>query len=410
MSVIKVHGPIGSYKNEKGVMIKGVELVDVIAQVESTTDDHLVFDINSIGGLVSVGYSIRDYMNELRKQGKIVDTLGNGVVESIATVIFLAGTKRQIVKGTDFIVHNPYAQVQGDADTLKEYAKGLQEAEADMAKYYSSITGVSAIAMDLLMKEDKPMSTEKAVQLKFATEEIDGTLNVEFKNMAIIAAINIREMTTTKSTGSELLKMVTAMYNKLSGNTKNLSVTTDDGRSLEVEGDTITVGALVTLDGSPTPSATYKLVDGSSFTTDAEGKITEITEAPEVEAKMGDVVKDNEGKIIENGESVLANGMKVKTNEKGEIISMEAGESTEDSSLEKENKQLKARLEEMEKTQGETTDTVEKLAKLMGSNYTPPAKNTVFGKSNEKNDKKGDIVTADSVREQREKRKALKKG
>ena len=212
------------------------------------------------------------------------------------------------------------------------------------------------------------MSTEKAVQLKFATEEIDGTLNVEFKNMAIIAAINIREMTTTKSTGSELLKMVTAMYNKLSGNTKNLSVTTDDGRSLEVEGDTITVGALVTLDGSPTPSATYKLVDGSSFTTDAEGKITEITEAPEVEAKMGDVVKDNEGKIIENGESVLANGMKVKTNEKGEIISMEAGESTEDSSLEKENKQLKARLEEMEKTQGETTDTVEKLAKLMGSN------------------------------------------
>lgn len=407
--MIKIHGPIGSYKDNNGVQVTGLELVDVIAQVEAEPSNLLVFDVNSQGGLVSVGYAIRDYMTELRKQGRVVNTYGNGVVGSIATVIFLNGTEREIVKGTDFVIHNPYATVQGDADVLRAHAKELATAEAGMAKYYSSVTGVSAIAMDLLMKEDKPMSTERAVQLKFATKEVDGTLNIEFKNMAIIAAIKTPEMKINPTNSpTQLLAMVTAMYNKLTGNAKNLAVTTDDGKSLDVEGDTISVGALVTINGTPTPAATYKLVDGSSFTTDAEGKITAITEADMVEAKMGDVVKDKSGEIISNGETVLANGTEVKTNEKGEIIEMKAGKPVADSALEKENADLKAKLAAMEQVQTETTATVEKMALLIGSDYKPDKRVTHFASSSQASSA-GAVdgeTSGDEIRKKREERAA----
>lgn len=409
MGIIKIHGPIGSYKDGKGVLIKGLELAGVVAQVQADTDQILVFECNSVGGLVSVGYAIRDYMNDLRREGRIINTLGNGIVGSITTVIFLAGTERKLVKGTIFSIHNPYAAVEGDAEQLQQHAKGLAAAEADMAKYYSQITGVSAVTMDLLMKEDEPMSSARAVELKFATEEIPGTLNVEFKQMAMVAAIKIPEMKITLPKNPDgLLAMVTAMYNKLAGNIKNLSVTTDDGQALEVEGDTITVGALVTLNGTPTPSATYKLLDGSSFTTDAEGKITEITEADMVEAKMGDVVKDKAGAIIANGETVLANGTEVKTNEKGEIIEMKAGKPPADSALQKENADLKAKLTAMEQTQTETTATVEKMALLIGSDYKVDKRVTHFA-STSQTGKPGTVdgeTSGEDIRKKREERKA----
>ena len=405
--MIKIHGPIGSYKNEKGDIVTGIELVDVIAQVEAETGDTYLFDINSIGGLVSVGYAIRDYMEDLKKDGKTVNTIGNGVVASIATVVFLAGTERELVKGTKFVVHNPYAAVEGDADLLKQYAKGLEEAEADMAKFYSKVTGVSAIAMDLLMKEDKPMSTERAVQLKFATKEVEGTLNEEFKNMQIIAAIKLPEGMDNPKSGTDILKKLTALYNKLSGKIKSLSVTTDDGKGLEVEGETLAVGALVTLDGEPTPAATYKLVDGTEFKTDSEGKITEITEAEVVAAKMGDEVKDEKGELIKNGKSVLADGTKVKTDDAGKIIAMEAGEpAAADSKLEKENTELKARLEVMEKKTLETNVMVEKFAKLMGSDFTPEKRATIFGKRTDKDQPEGSgSGSSDDIRANRKARK-----
>ena len=410
--MIKIHGPIGSYKNEKGEQVKGLELVDVIAMVEAEAGDAYLFHINSIGGLVSVGYAIRDYMEDLKKDGKTVNTIGNGVVASIATVVFLAGTEREIVKGTKFVVHNPYAAVEGDADLLKQYAKGLEEAEADMAKFYSKVTGVSAVAMDLLMKEDTPMTTERAVQLKFATKEVDGTLNVEFKNMQIIAAIKLpKDMSTSGSkTTLDILAKLTALYNKLSGKIKSLSVTTDDGKGLEIEGDTLTVGALVTLDGVPTPSATYKLVDGTEFKTDADGKITEITEPELVAAKMGDEVKDGKGELIKNGESVLADGTKVKTNGDGKIIAMEAGEPTAKSDVEKENVKLKAEIEAMKKTTKETNDKVEQLAKLMGSDITPDKRATIFGmRSDTDKPEGGDHGSSDDIRAKRKAREEAEK-
>ena len=390
--MIKIHGVIGSFKDEKGKLIKGVELVDVIAQVASHGDQiDLVFEFTSPGGLLDVGYAIRDYMLDLIKEGKNITTIANQLVGSIATAPYLVGQKRQIVKGTDFVVHNPYAtNITGDADQLQQYSKSLAEEEQNMAKYYSSVTGISSSTMDLLMKEDKPMNAQRAVELGFAHEVIEGTLNSEFKNLQVIACINTpsMEIKSIIQQGKDALKQLHKMVAKAKGEVKNLSVTTEDGKSLEIEGDTLEVGAMVSFEDQPTPSTQYVLADGTKFTTDADSKIESITEPEQVEAKMGDIVKDDKGEIVKSGESTLANGTKVKTNDKGEIISMEAPESAPESELQKENKELKEGMAEMKKTQEETQASIVALSKLMGSNFEAPTRNTVFAKSTEKKDDK----------------------
>jgi len=411
--MIKIHGVIGSYKDETGKLIKGVELVDVIAQVEKETSDNLVFEITSPGGLVDVGKAIRDYILSLIKDGKNVTTIANQLVASIATLPFLAGQTRQIVKGTDFLIHNPYvAAISGDADALAEYSRTLAAAEQEMAKYYSSVTGASATAMDLLMKEDKPMSTERAVELKFATEAIEGTLNSEFKNLQVVACINTpnMEIKGIVKQGKEMLKQIAALVAKAKGELKNLSVTTDDGRTLEVEGDTLKVGAMVTLDGQPTPSATYTLADGTKFTTDADSKITEITEPEAVEAKLGDLVydKDDKEKLMIDSELTLNNGDKIKTGTKGQIIEIvPKAEQGDKSGLEKENEELKAAIEEMKENQEQTSEQIVALSKLVGSSYEPPTRKPIFAKK--ETDKKDEAdVSGESIREKRKARQEKK--
>ncbi len=456
--MIIISGVIGSYEDENGELIKGVELVDVIAQVASHTDQtDLVFKIRSQGGLVEVGELIGQYMDGLIAEGKTITTIGDTIVASIATIPYLKGQTRHIIKGTEFLIHNPYTtNAVGDAEQLAEYSKHLAAVEKKMAVYYSSVTGLSASAMDLLMKDNKPMTPEKAVELGFAHEVIEGTLNSEFKNLQVIACTNTPKMDYKNilKKGNDMVKELAKLVAKAKGkDVKNLSVTTEDGKTLEVEGDTITVGALVTLDGAPTPASTYVLADGSSFITDAEGKITEVIEvetveakvgdlvydkedkeklmvdaditlgngdkvrtgtkgqiieivkSETVEAKMGDIVKDDKGEIVKSGESVLADGTKVKTNDKGEIISMESGEPKGNSAIAKENEELKKAIKQMEETQGNTDKKITELAKLMGSNYTPPARTTVFGKRNDKDDKDDKNGTSEDIRANRDARK-----
>lgn len=413
MSHIKIFGVIGTYIDENKIEIKGIELVDVIAQVEALGDvPEYTFEINSIGGRLDVGYAIGEYMDTLKAAGKIVNTIGNGIVASIATIPFLKGVKRQLVKGTKLLIHNPYVtNAEGDAEALSQYSKALAKEEKALAQHYSKSTGISETTMDLLMKENKPMEEDRAVQLKFATEVIDGTLNSEFTNMQVIACIKTTPIMDPLKESKGILSAIKAMIAKAKGEVKGLSVTTDDGKALEIEGETLAVGSLVTIDGEPTPSATYKLVNGTSFTTDAEGKISAITEPEAVEAKFGDIVKDDKGEIVKEGEAVMANGVKVKTNDKGEIVAMEAGEPVADTALVKENAKLKKDIEEMQETQTEIKAQMAILAKGMKSDYKPDARNTVFAKTETpgKNEQSSEGGASDVKERRKERAEAQKK-
>src|SRR5690554_1118295 len=102
---IYINGLIGSDEREKGV-----ELVDVIAQVrkQPNASSFNVY-INSEGGSLNIGFDIYNYLKSL---GLPITTIGTGMVASIATVIFMAGQKRVVTPGTRFMIHFPMGGVK----------------------------------------------------------------------------------------------------------------------------------------------------------------------------------------------------------------------------------------------------------------------------------------------------------
>jgi ATP-dependent Clp protease protease subunit len=65
---IYITGYIGSFKDENGVDIKGVELIDVISAVQRNmnAEKYNVY-IKSNGGRVDVGYNIYEYLKDLKQ-------------------------------------------------------------------------------------------------------------------------------------------------------------------------------------------------------------------------------------------------------------------------------------------------------------------------------------------------------
>ena len=394
---IKINGTIGTYKDEGGVEVKGVELVDVISQVEAIaqTENEIQVIINSPGGLVDVGYSIYDYLTSLKKQGKTITTIINGMCASIATIIALAGDKRQIVKGSKFLIHNPYLNnVTGDADMMREYAQTLDIVEGGLAKFYSKVTGIGQSAIDLLMKEDKEITSEKALELKFVTEIIDGQLE-EVKNLSIVAVIKqtnyTMEIKNVLKQGKDALAKLTEILAKAKKEViKNETVKTQDGKSLTVDGG-LNEGSTVSIDGQPTPNATYILADGTTIKTDDNSKITSVTKQPSTaaavyeHANIGDVIHDTEGNVMKNQEIKTQSGKTFKTDESGKVVEvkdMAANILSPDQiiTLKKENEELKAVVAEMKKINDETVEKIEVLSKL-SSSFTPTERKTIFNKT-----------------------------
>ena len=89
---IYISGQIGTFDGTPGT-----ELIDIVSQVKSQPKATAFnVHINSEGGLVDVGFDIYNYLKSL---GKPITTIGSGIVASIATVIFMAGTKWLMFSG-----------------------------------------------------------------------------------------------------------------------------------------------------------------------------------------------------------------------------------------------------------------------------------------------------------------------
>jgi len=281
-----IKGQIGSFG-----MFPGFELIDLITQVEKLKDaPELIVQIDSPGGFSDVGFAMYDY---LVSQKKPISVIATGQCCSIATIIAIAGDKgkRSIVKGTDYLIHNPFLQdVTGDADELQRAADFAREEEDRIIAFYHKHLGISKSGLDAIMKENKFMPLEKAVELGFFDSIIDGVLPVnKLKPIAISNLIlnykktdpmDAKELKDIKDEQSSILKLLNAILKGIGikGNIKNLAVKTTEGVELTIEaaGDTYAIGDPVMVAGAPAVSATYILEDGNTIVTDAAGLIAEI--------------------------------------------------------------------------------------------------------------------------------------
>lgn len=172
---IYISGLIGSFGEEKGV-----ELIDVISQVRKQPDatSYEVY-INSEGGVVDTGFDIYNYLVSL---GLPVTTIAGGVKEenftgsrivaSIATVPFMAGSKRIIHPNTRFMIHAPMGSIElASAEEMQNRAEEIKKVEERISKFYSEQLNLGKEAISPLLKKDTWINPEQLDSLGFTTKD-----------------------------------------------------------------------------------------------------------------------------------------------------------------------------------------------------------------------------------------------
>lgn len=306
---LKIYGNIGDF-DPMLVLAGKVDTSTSAAKVakfiaDNSNADILQIDIKSNGGSVTHGF---DIYKLLKNSGKKIITNGYKV-NSIATVVFLAGDERNIKPGAEFIVHNPYVTAKdlGDlaitadvADSIKTEIKKIEE---DLYKFYSdtlNLNDSNKVILKGLMDSDTNIGSEEAIKLGFAT----GYINKPIKSVEVLAnniaytdlVLNIYKSKSNKQMSEAVEQRLTGvenLLNKLMINAKNwfkdkVKNYTDslaDGTVIYFSDDVLTAGSAVYYDESyatPLPDGVHELMDGRTITV-VGGIVTEIN-APAADA------------------------------------------------------------------------------------------------------------------------------
>lgn len=257
IGIINIHGCIGTIDG-----VQGVELIDVIAQVQSQPDaESFIVDINSPGGDCDKGYEIYNY---LRSIGKPLTTRISGQCMSIATIPYLAGDIR--ISGP-IMIHNPWlSNMSGDSDELLLAAEMMRSEEDKMIDFYAEHTGNTREALDALMKSETYLTPEQALTLKFSTTSQIKPLAYKNSMSKVIESLD------------SLLKKYGFKEQKQEPQKKALSVTDASGATFNIEmaGDTPAVGDMVTDANGQPVSGKLDLAEMNVSLTIEAGVVTEV--------------------------------------------------------------------------------------------------------------------------------------
>lgn len=266
-----------------------IELKDVIKQVQDQKEalEYNIY-INSIGGYVDTGFDIYNYLVNLNKP---ITTIGTGFVASIATVIFLAGAKRKLTAGTQFMIHNPSGGIEGTAEQIENYNKGLKDAENNLIKFYSEKTGLEKDALITLLRNETFLSNEEAISFGFATETNE-TIKASFK----INNNNKKNDMVLNQDDKNWFESLFSNFAKKFNKPKNVMLLDATGKEINFpsveDGLNPQVGDAGEIDGQPVPDGTYEMPSLNNASVTFVGGV--ITEIVEVDNEIENLKKENE--------------------------------------------------------------------------------------------------------------------
>jgi len=280
---LKIYGDIGeqmpdSIFGEAAEMISAKSVSEFLDANASATA--IEVRINSRGGDVQEGWAIHDL---LVNSGKKITTIGEGKVYSIATIIFLAGAERLVMKNADALIHNPFIPPytladQYESGDLEKIAESLRQEEEKILTFYAERTGTAVDVLAGYMKEETKLSAEDMLTLGFATkiiEPVKAYAYIKPKNNFIMD-----EKAFFEKLGATLDGAVLKMKNFSRINPAAQTLTDAAGKEFKLEKET---GEPAVGDAAA-PDGTYTMTDGKVIVI-AGGVVTEIKEA-EVESEL----------------------------------------------------------------------------------------------------------------------------
>jgi len=266
-----------------------VHLVDVVKQVQGQRfATSFNVHINSVGGVVDVGFDIYNYLKSLPVP---ITTIGTGVVASIATVIFMAGSERKLRKNTEFMIHLPSGSVSGTSSDIEAYSELIKKYDKKLIDFYVDVTGLQKEAIEPFLKNETWLTIDDAFDFKFVTE-----MEIDFP-MVAKAVYNLNTNTNmtnlTNEDKSWIEQKFDAILNKF-GAKKVQNIVLQDSTGVELEfpevadGEEPAIKSTVLVAGEKA-NGEYIMPDGSTYVC-VDGLLEEIKPMEE-EAEDVDAMK-----------------------------------------------------------------------------------------------------------------------
>jgi ATP-dependent Clp protease protease subunit len=315
-AILKIYGDIGesipdSIFGEGQDTISAKDVSEFLDQNKNVSD--ITVKINSRGGDVQEGWAILDL---LTTSGKRIKTIGEGKIYSIATILFLAGTEREIMKNADGQIHNPYIPPYTLADSyesedLIKIAESLKQEEAKILDFYVQRTGSTSEILAPLMSEDTKLSAEDMLKLGFATKIVEPILAYAYFNLKNKFEMNEKDV---KTFGEKLDIIIDKFKNISRLPSKNQVLKDKDGKELTLEKET----GVPAIGDKATPDGTFVMESGNTITVSG-GVITTIEETvvtpdelEEAKAKIAELEAEM-ANMKQNAMDVLAEKENLKT-------------------------------------------------------------------------------------------------
>ncbi len=152
---------------EIGSEEEGLVSLDYVKNQYNPNAKRVIVHISSYGGDVDEGLAIRDFLNSIPQE---VHTIGEGMVASIATMIFLSGKTRELKPNAQFLAHLPsLSNFSGTSDDYERAAKYMIDIRSRIAEIYAMYSGKPVEEMEDFMRKDTPIFAQEAKKMGFAT-------------------------------------------------------------------------------------------------------------------------------------------------------------------------------------------------------------------------------------------------
>ena len=154
---VQIFGDIGT----------AVTLQRVASQIPSGATS-VAMEVSTRGGDVDAGVAIYEYLRGLNIpiSAKVV-----GYCYSIGTIILLAADTRTRTPGAAIMIHNPWAQPQGDAKALREFAEYLEKKQEQMLAIYAERLRLLPADISAIMAENRDMTDDEIARSGIVSAE-----------------------------------------------------------------------------------------------------------------------------------------------------------------------------------------------------------------------------------------------
>ncbi|CAD7036459.1 Clp protease ClpP [Pseudorhizobium halotolerans] len=158
---LRLSGYVGDYYFEDGFTSSDVVLA--LAQIDD--DEDLDVHINSGGGVASEGAAIHALLSARSGTTNIVI---EGIAASAASLIAMAGETVTMSAGSVMMIHDPSGYTFGTSEDHSKTIEGLEALATAYARVYAAKSGKSAEECRAIMKGERWLTPQQAVDEGFA--------------------------------------------------------------------------------------------------------------------------------------------------------------------------------------------------------------------------------------------------